>query len=258
MIDEPTAGSGAATRDGFGFLEALARGRAGLERAAPARRWCSAPAAPRAPSSRRCIDDGAPEIRLVNRTPARAAGAGQGAGRAGHGVAWERRAEALADAALLVNATSLGMAGQPALELPLDLLPRDGGGQRHRLCAARDARSSRGAGPGQSARSTGSTCCCIRRGRASPPGSASRREVTPELRARAARDLAAVKIIGLTGSIGMGKSTAAAMLRRIGVPVFDADAAVHGFLAPGGAAVAAVERAFPGVARGRRHRPQGA
>ncbi|HEY1796817.1 MAG TPA: dephospho-CoA kinase [Stellaceae bacterium] len=53
--------------------------------------------------------------------------------------------------------------------------------------------------------------------------------------------------IGLTGSIGMGKSTAAAMLRRLGAPMFDADAEVHRLLGPGGAAVAAVERAFPGV-----------
>ncbi len=59
-----------------------------------------------------------------------------------------------------------------------------------------------------------------------------------------------MRIVGLTGSIGMGKSTAAAMLRRMRVPVFDADAAVHAFLAPGGAAVEPVERAFPGVKRG--------
>jgi dephospho-CoA kinase len=58
-----------------------------------------------------------------------------------------------------------------------------------------------------------------------------------------------MRIIGLTGSIGMGKSTAAAMLKRMRLPVFDADAAVHGFLAPGGAAAADVARAFPGVAR---------
>ena len=54
-------------------------------------------------------------------------------------------------------------------------------------------------------------------------------------------------ILGLTGSIGMGKTTAARMLRRLGLPVHDADAAVHRLVGPGGAAVAAVERAFPGV-----------
>ncbi|MBV8495058.1 MAG: dephospho-CoA kinase [Alphaproteobacteria bacterium] len=54
-------------------------------------------------------------------------------------------------------------------------------------------------------------------------------------------------ILGLTGSIGMGKSTAAAMLRRLGVPLFDADEVVHKLLARGGAAVRAVETAFPGV-----------
>jgi dephospho-CoA kinase len=56
-----------------------------------------------------------------------------------------------------------------------------------------------------------------------------------------------LRVLGLTGSIGMGKSTAAAMLARLGLPMFSADACVHRLLAPGGAAVAPVGKAFPGT-----------
>lgn len=54
-------------------------------------------------------------------------------------------------------------------------------------------------------------------------------------------------VIGLTGSIGMGKSFAASCLRREGIPVFDADAEVHKLMKKGGRAVKAVEAAFPGA-----------
>lgn len=54
-------------------------------------------------------------------------------------------------------------------------------------------------------------------------------------------------IVGLTGSIGMGKSAVALMLREMGVPVFDADAAVHHLQGPRGTLLPAIEAAFPGT-----------
>jgi dephospho-CoA kinase len=59
-------------------------------------------------------------------------------------------------------------------------------------------------------------------------------------------------IAGLTGSIGMGKSNAALALRQLGVPVHDADAAVHRLLGPGGRAVKKVAEIFPEALKGDR------
>ncbi|MQX37007.1 dephospho-CoA kinase [Roseospira navarrensis] len=56
-------------------------------------------------------------------------------------------------------------------------------------------------------------------------------------------------VLGLTGSIGMGKSTASRMMRRLHVPVHDADATVHALTGPGGAAVPAIAAAFPDAVR---------
>jgi dephospho-CoA kinase len=56
-------------------------------------------------------------------------------------------------------------------------------------------------------------------------------------------------IVGLTGSIGMGKSETAKLFRRLGIPVHDADAAVHALYEQGGAAVAPIEYAFPGAVK---------
>ena len=119
---------------------------------------------------------------------------------------------------------------------------------RHRLCAAGDAASGRGAAARQTMR---------RRARhAAAPGPAGlcrlvRRRARGDAGTARIRPGIPMKILCLTGSVGMGKTTAARMLRSMGIPVHDADAEVHRLLGRGGAAVKAVEAAFPGVKSGR-------
>ena len=57
----------------------------------------------------------------------------------------------------------------------------------------------------------------------------------------------ALQIIGLTGSIGMGKSTAARMIKSMRVAVFDADATAHQLMGPNGKALSIIEERFPGI-----------
>ncbi|MBI3705508.1 MAG: shikimate dehydrogenase [Rhizobiales bacterium] len=70
------------------------------------------------------LERGAREIRLSNRTPARAKALARDFGATIHVVPWQQRHDALEDAAMLVNATSQGMVGQPPLDLALDRLPK--------------------------------------------------------------------------------------------------------------------------------------
>jgi shikimate dehydrogenase len=70
------------------------------------------------------IDQGAREIRLVNRTLARAQALAQALGPPVHAWSWEQRTDALEGALMLVNTTSQGMIGEPPLDLPLERLPR--------------------------------------------------------------------------------------------------------------------------------------
>jgi shikimate dehydrogenase len=70
------------------------------------------------------LQDGAPEIRVANRTPERAERLAKEFGSAVKAVSWASRTEAMADVALVTNATDQGMNGKPALDVTLDRLPQ--------------------------------------------------------------------------------------------------------------------------------------
>ncbi len=110
--------------DGYGFLANLRDGAPGWSARRGAAVLICAGGAARAIVVA-LLDDGAPEIRIVNRTAGRAASLAAEFGPRITPVAWNDRAEALADAALLVNTTSQGMDGEAPLDLPLDRLPSD-------------------------------------------------------------------------------------------------------------------------------------
>jgi len=108
--------------DAFGFIE-------NLREAAPDYRAGQGPAvvlgaggAARAVVAA-LLDAGAPEVRIVNRSRARAEALAADFGSGCAALPWSEREAALTEAALLVNTTLLGMSGQPALDLPLDRLP---------------------------------------------------------------------------------------------------------------------------------------
>ncbi|GAB4394948.1 MAG: shikimate dehydrogenase [Kiloniellaceae bacterium] len=105
--------------DAFGFMENLKAGAPSLAVTKAPAVLLGAGGAARAVAVG-LLDDGVPELRLCNRNRARAERLAADIGGAITVVPWEERAAALAGAGLLVNSTSLGMSGQPGLEIPLD------------------------------------------------------------------------------------------------------------------------------------------
>lgn len=113
-----------ANTDAFGFLESLREAQPDWRADAGPAVIFGAGGAARAIVSG-LQDAGAPEIRIANRTPDRSAAIRNEFGKPVRPVLWEQRADMLEDAALLVNTTSLGMEGQPALDIDLSRLPAD-------------------------------------------------------------------------------------------------------------------------------------
>jgi shikimate dehydrogenase len=123
VVVEPDGTLSGDNTDGFGFIASLSESEVGWHAAAGAAVVLGAGGAARAIAVA-LLDAGAPEVRLLNRTPERARALAGELGGPVHPLEWAGRSAALADAALLVNTTSLGMHGQPPLDLALDVLPR--------------------------------------------------------------------------------------------------------------------------------------
>ena len=122
IVAEPDGSLSAYNKDGFGFIQCLRDVR-------PDWRADSGPIVVLGAGggARGAVvsmaDEGAREIRLVNRTISKAEVIANAAGPCVKVLPWEKRSEALDGAALLVNCTSLGMIGQPPLDIALDPLP---------------------------------------------------------------------------------------------------------------------------------------
>ena len=111
------------TTDGPGFMESLRAGAPAWEPGRGPAVVLGAGGAARAVTVA-LADAGVPELRIVNRTARRAWQLAEALGAGVCVVGWDERSEALAGAGLLVNTTTLGMEGQPPLELDLADLPR--------------------------------------------------------------------------------------------------------------------------------------
>jgi shikimate dehydrogenase len=122
VVVEPDGTLSGDNTDGFGFIASLSESPVGWHAAAGPAVVLGAGGAARAIAAA-LLDAGVPEVRLVNRTAERARALAGDLGGPVDAVEWAGRSAALADAALLVNTTSLGMHGQPLLDLALDNLP---------------------------------------------------------------------------------------------------------------------------------------
>jgi shikimate dehydrogenase len=110
--------------DAFGFIENLKSGAPGWDATRGPAVVLGAGGAARAVAVA-LADAGVPELRLTNRTTARAEAVATAIGPPAKVAPWIDRSALLADAALLVNTTTLGMTGAPALDIDLDRLPDD-------------------------------------------------------------------------------------------------------------------------------------
>ena len=108
--------------DSFGFLENLRSARPGWRASAGPALILGAGGSARAAAAA-LLDDGVPELRIANRSAERAEKLATDLGGLITVCPWNQRTAAMSDVTLLVNTTTLGMAGQPPLELPLDRLP---------------------------------------------------------------------------------------------------------------------------------------
>lgn len=118
----PDGGFHADNTDGYGFIESLRQDAPGWTAAAGPALVLGAGGAARAVIAA-LIDAGAPEVRLANRTRARAEQLAEGLGGPITVVAWDEASAAADGAATIVNTSALGMVGQPPLDVRLDAAP---------------------------------------------------------------------------------------------------------------------------------------
>ena len=122
IVAQPDGSLSALNKDGYGFIQCLRDVRPDWRADAGPIVVLGAGGGSRA-AVVSMADEGAREIRLVNRTIGKAEKIAEAGGPAVKVFPWEKRAEALDGAATLVNCTSLGMIGQPPLDIALDALP---------------------------------------------------------------------------------------------------------------------------------------